>query len=44
LTVFALRDGAYEQIAHVSGDEAFVAVEPVPVRIVPARLLDDMRP
>ncbi|MDN5861654.1 MAG: Uma2 family endonuclease [Pseudonocardia sp.] len=44
LTVFALRDGAYVQIAHVVGDEEFAAVEPFPVTVVPARLLDGLRP
>jgi Uma2 family endonuclease len=44
LTVFELRDGEYAEIAHVVGDEEFVAVEPFPVTIVPARLLDGMRP
>jgi Uma2 family endonuclease len=44
LTVFALRDGTYEQVAHVEGDEAYTAVEPFPVTMVPARLLDGTRP
>jgi Uma2 family endonuclease len=44
LTVYALRDGEYEEIAHVVGDEEFVAVEPFPVTVVPARLLDGTRP
>jgi len=40
LTVFALRDGEYAEIAHLVGDEEFSAVEPFPVTVVPARLLD----
>lgn len=44
LTVFALRDGEYAEIAHVVGDEEVAAVEPFPVTIVPARLLDGTRP
>ncbi len=44
LTVFALRDGDLVEIAHVVGDEEFVAVEPFPVTVVPARLLDGTRP
>jgi Uma2 family endonuclease len=44
LTVFVLRDGKYEQVAHVEGDQAYTAVEPFPVTIVPARLLDGTRP
>lgn len=44
LTVFALRDGDLSEIAHVVGDEEFVAAEPFPVTVVPARLLDGTRP
>ena len=40
LTVHALRDGEYAEIAHLVGDEEFSAVEPFPVTVVPARLLD----
>jgi Uma2 family endonuclease len=43
-TVFSLRDGEYAEIAHVVGDEEFVAVEPFPGTVVPARLLDGLRP
>ncbi len=39
LTVFELRDGAYLELAMVSGDQEYVAVAPFPVRIVPAGLL-----
>ena len=45
LTVFELDDeGRYQQVAHVEGDEEFVATSPFPVTIVPARLLDGLRP
>jgi Uma2 family endonuclease len=39
LTVFELRSGAYEQAAHVTGDEEYPAVIPFPVTIVPSRLV-----
>jgi len=39
LTVFELRSGAYEQTAHVTGDERYRAVIPFPVTIVPAELV-----
>ena len=45
LTVFELDDeGRYQQIGHVKSDEEFVAARPFPVTIVPARLLDGLRP
>jgi Uma2 family endonuclease len=45
LTVFELDDeGRYQQVAHVEGDEEFVATSPFPVTIVPARLLDGLQP
>ena len=45
LTVFELDDeGRYQQLAHVEGDDEFVATRPFPVTIVPARLLDKLRP
>jgi Uma2 family endonuclease len=40
LLAFTLVDGAYRQVAEVTGDEAFDAPEPLPVRVVPARLVD----
>jgi Uma2 family endonuclease len=41
VTAFVLDDtGVYQQVAHVEGDEDFVATLPFPVTIVPARLLD----
>jgi Uma2 family endonuclease len=43
LTVFELdAEGHYQQVAHVVGDEEFVATRPFPVTIVPARLLDKL--
>jgi Uma2 family endonuclease len=44
LTAFELVDGRYQQVAHVCGDEPFVAERPFPVTMVPARLLDGLRP
>ncbi len=45
LTVFDLDgDGRYEHVAHVVGDEAHEARVPFPVTVVPARLLDGLRP
>ncbi len=39
LTVFELRSGAYEQTAHVIGDQEYRAVVPFPVTIVPSKLV-----
>jgi Uma2 family endonuclease len=44
LTAFANEGGGYAQVARVAGDESFVAREPFPVTVVPARLLDGLRP
>jgi Uma2 family endonuclease len=44
LTAFELDAGAYRQIAHVEGDAEFTANRPFPVTVVPARLLDGLRP
>jgi Uma2 family endonuclease len=44
LTVFEFTDRGYEQVAHVVGDEEYVAQRPFPVTVVPARLLDGTRP
>ena len=40
VTVFELAHDNYEQVAEVTGGEAFEATQPFPVRIVPAELLD----
>jgi Uma2 family endonuclease len=39
LAVFELREGCYEQAAHVTGDEEYSAVLPFPVTIAPSRLV-----
>jgi Uma2 family endonuclease len=39
LIVFELRDGKYEQVAEVTGDEQFRAVHPFPVTISPSALV-----
>jgi Uma2 family endonuclease len=44
LTAFELDAGAYRQIAHVEGDAEFTANRPFSVTVVPARLLDGLRP
>ena len=44
LTVFEHTGRGYEQVAHVVGDEEYVAQRPFPVTVVPARLLDGTRP
>jgi Uma2 family endonuclease len=40
LLVFTLVDGAYRQVAEVTGEDAFTTDEPVSVRVTPARLVD----
>jgi Uma2 family endonuclease len=40
LLAFALVDGGYRQVTEVIGEETFATHEPVPVRVVPARLVD----
>jgi Uma2 family endonuclease len=39
LTAFQLRDGRYEQVARVAGDEPFHAETPFPVTVIPAELV-----
>jgi Uma2 family endonuclease len=39
LIVFELRDGTYEQVAHVTGDEAFGATLPFAVTVIPSQLV-----
>jgi Uma2 family endonuclease len=41
LTVLRLIDGTYQETDSVSGDDAYDATEPIPVRIVPADLVRD---
>lgn len=43
LIAFQLRRGRYEQVAHVSGDEAHAAVRPFQVEVVPSRLVAGLR-
>ncbi len=39
LTVFELRDARYVEVAQVTGNEAFEAVRPFPVTVVPSELV-----
>ncbi len=39
LIVFELRDGRYEEVAHVTGDEGLRLERPFQVEVVPARLV-----
>jgi Uma2 family endonuclease len=39
LTVFELREGRYQQVARVAGDEEFRAVLPFPVTVTPSALV-----
>lgn len=40
LQVFELRDGSYDEVADISGDEVWESSTPYPIRIVPAELID----
>lgn len=40
LTAWLLRAGAYVEVAHVRGDEAYTATEPFPVVVRPSELTD----
>jgi Uma2 family endonuclease len=44
LTVFELADGDYKEIVHVTGSQAWTAIRPFPVRVVPAELVRGLRP
>lgn len=44
LRVFELSGGAYREVAHVVGDEAFHAKRPFAVQVVPSRLVAKLRP
>ncbi|MBV9139492.1 MAG: Uma2 family endonuclease [Pseudonocardiales bacterium] len=45
LTVFELTaQGRYREVASISGDEKFATDRPFPITVVPARLLDGLRP
>lgn len=42
--VFELRDGRYEQVAHVAGDEPFAASKPFSAEVIPSRLVAGLLP
>ena len=44
LIAFELRDGRYQQVAHVSGGKPFRAQKPFPVEIVPLQLVTKLLP
>jgi Uma2 family endonuclease len=44
LIVFELRDGRYEQVAHIAGDEPFAASKPFSVDVIPSRLVAGLLP
>jgi len=44
LIAFELRDGRYQEVAHVTGGKPFRAQQPFPVEIVPARLVAGLLP
>jgi Uma2 family endonuclease len=44
LRAFELAEGAYTEVAQVTGDEVFRASRPFPVDIVPTRLIAKLRP
>ncbi len=44
LVAFELRDGRYQQVAHVRGEERFTAARPFTVEIVPVRLVAGLLP
>jgi Uma2 family endonuclease len=44
LIAFELRDGRYEQVAHVTNNEPFAAQRPFSVEMVPSRLVADLLP
>jgi hypothetical protein len=44
LTVFELTDGDCKEIAQVTGEQAWTAGQPFPVRVVPADLIRGLRP
>jgi hypothetical protein len=42
--VFELRDGRYQEAAHVTGDQTFVAARPFCIEVVPSRLVGGLQP
>jgi Uma2 family endonuclease len=43
LRAFELADGAYTEVAHVTGDQAFHAQRPFDVQVIPSRLVAKLR-
>lgn len=43
LKAFELADGAYAEVAHVTGDQVFTAQRPFAVEIIPSRLVAKLR-
>ena len=44
MIAFELRDGHYQEAAHVTGGESFAAIRPFPVQVVPSRLVAGLLP
>jgi Uma2 family endonuclease len=44
LIVFELRDGRYEQVGHITGDEPFRAERPFTVEVIPTSLVAGLLP
>ncbi len=44
LRAFEFTDGAYAEVAHVTGDQVFRARRPFEVEVVPSRLVTKLRP
>ena len=44
LIAFQLRDGHFEQVAHVTGEQVFRAERPFPIELAPASLVADLLP
>ena len=44
MIVFELHDGRYQEAAHLTGDETFVAAKPFCIEVVPSRLVAGLRP
>jgi hypothetical protein len=42
--VFELQDERYARVAQIVGEESYAAERPFSVTVVPARLLDGIRP
>ena len=44
MIVFELHDGRYQEAAHLTGDETFVAAKPFCIEVVPSRLVAGLQP